>query len=797
MEVGRDKHKRGAGSRAVSEDTVTRATTVISLATVVGVFLGGAAGYFWPEGMLSLGFIGELFLNALRLVIIPLIVAGLITGVASIGDIRKTGRSAATALVYFVGTTIIAVGIGLALVNIIGPGYGVERSTELASGQLQEVGRMTAGEIVSALIPANHIEAMLNGRYFGIILFSLLFGAVLTTMASRRQPVVQFFRSVQEAVMKLTQLLLYVAPVGLFCLVGAAVAANAAHGGILFDNLGPYLLVLGIGFGVHAVVVLPLAVKFLARRSPWTYLRDLVPAFSTAFGTGSSSVALPVTYDCVVDKSRVDSRAGAMTLPLGTTINLDATAMYAVVAAIFVAHAYGISVSAGQMILMGLVAVAASIGVAGVPGAGLMIAAAVFGAGGFPAEAYAGLGLVVAADWLVDRARAVVNVWSDAAGAAVVAERMRPKRTATRRKSEPPLRTERRSSRQPYRAASERRRDPATVARDGQRESRHPKHPPTDKPQSRERSRPSAGRGERNGHSRPGDSARTRPTAKPSPFEIPAGKQPTVDLENPIPAATVEPSSGRGTKAARPSPSRIPVADVPSGKKTSSESVVGSTSNADRTDRPARKSSAHSFAGDRPSGGRSAPRSSRAAKLQDGRTRRVDNNSSAKPPELSKETETVPAELASDTIERERSRVVAQLAEMKKIEELQRTEATVDRHDHSSPPGPTDSAEPEPAAEHADSPRIDYLSETEAEPASDITPTGVTGVPPAAERESSETPTDTPAVAYGRRTGQRGHRPGSDSNSSGDQPSAPTPESTEGYALKNQTFGRSKKKRTR
>ncbi len=771
---------------------------MISLATVVGVLLGGAAGYFWPEGMLSLGFIGELFLNALRLVIIPLIVAGLITGVASIGDIRKTGRSAATALVYFVGTTIVAVGIGLALVNIIGPGYGVERSAEIASGQLQEAGRMTAGEIVSALIPANHIEAMLNGRYFGIILFSLFFGAVLTTMASRRQPVVQFFRGVQEAVMKLTQLLLYIAPVGLFCLVGAAVADNATHGGILFENLGPYLLVLGIGFAIHAVVVLPLAVKFLARRSPWTYLRDMVPAFSTAFGTGSSSAALPVTYDCVMDKSRVDSRASAMTLPLGTTINLDATAMYAVIAAIFVAHAYGIPVSAGQMILMGLMAVAASIGVAGVPGAGLMIAAAVFGAGGFPAEAYAGLGLVVTADWLVDRVRAVVNVWSDATGAAVVAERMRPKRTATKRKSESPRRSERRSSRQPRRVDGERRRDRAAIARNEQRESRHPKHPPTDKPQSRERSRPSAGRSERDGYSRPGDKTKTKPVAKPSPFEIPAGRQPAVDLESPIPAATVESGRDRGTKAARPSPFRIPAADPPSGKKTSSEAVVGSTTGADRTDKPVRKTSSHSFAKDRPTGGSSAPRSSRATRWQGDRTRKVNNNSSAKPPELPKETETAPAELTDDTIERERSRVVAQLAEMKKIEELQRADASAGRDDHLSPPGPPDSTKPEPAAEHADSPRIDYLSETEAasEPRSDITPKGVTGVPPAAKRESSETPTDTPTVTYGRRTGKKGAGPGSASTES-DRPPAPTPESTDGYTLENQTFGRTKKKRTR
>ena len=407
---------------------MTRKTTnTILLLMLAGVTLGAALGYYVPDFMLAISVIGTLFISALQLVVMPLIVAGIIVGVASLGEARRLGRPLITTLAYFVVTTALAVGIGLGLAMLLLPGWGVSTIGATLPTEVARLKSTGFSDFLLAFIPTSLPQAVIEGQYLAIIVFSLFFGGVLATLGQRGRVVVDFFKGISEVVLKLVYLILYVAPIGLFSVVGTVVARNSGSLGELSGSLSYYLLVLGAGLLIHSVIVLPLLLKFVGRRSPLGYFGNMVPALSTALATGSSVAALPVTYAGVVDKNKVDSRAGALTLPLGMTMNLNGTAMYLAIAALFVAQAFGMSLSAVQIISIAAVSVLVSLGAAAIPHAGILLLPFVLRAAGFPQEVYAGIGLIIAVDWLFDRFRAVVNVWGDSVGAAVVATALEPK----------------------------------------------------------------------------------------------------------------------------------------------------------------------------------------------------------------------------------------------------------------------------------------------------------------------------------------------------------------------------------
>lgn len=410
-----------------------KATNTILLLMLAGIILGAALGYYVPGVMLSISVIGTLFISALQLVVVPLIVAGIIVGVASLGETRKLGRPLITTLAYFVATTALAVGIGLVLAMFLLPGWGVSIVGAALPTEVAGLKSMGFSDFLLALIPTSLPQAVIEGQYLGIIVFSLFFGGVLATLGQRGRVVVDFFKGVSEVVLKLVYLILYAAPIGLFSVVGTVVAGNSGSLGVLSESLAYYLLALGAGLLIHSVIVLPLLLKFVGRRSPLGYFGNMVPALSTALATGSSVAALPITYAGVVDKNKVDSRAGALTLPLGMTMNLNGTAMYLAIAALFVAQAFGMSLSAGQIISIAVVSVLVSFGAAAIPHAGILLLPFVLRAAGFPQEVYVGIGLIIAVDWLFDRFRAVVNVWGDSVGAAVVATSLEPKAARQKR----------------------------------------------------------------------------------------------------------------------------------------------------------------------------------------------------------------------------------------------------------------------------------------------------------------------------------------------------------------------------
>jgi proton glutamate symport protein len=360
-----------------------------------------------------IGPVGQIFIKLLKMLIVPLILASMVTGVARVGDIRKLGGLGGKTFVYYVVTTFAAVLVGLVLVNLFRPGAG---APGFAGVMPKEVGtKVTIGSVLLNMVPANPVEAMAQMQILPLIVFSLLFGAVLTTLGDKGRPLTDLFESLNDAMMKLTDWVIRLAPIGVFALL-AAVVVDTGPG--IFANLGKYMATVLLGLAVHALVTLPLLLKLVGRASPKRFFSAVAPALTTAFSTASSSATLPLSIDCVETRAKVSSRVSSFVLPLGATINMDGTALYESVAAVFIAQVYGIDLSLGQQILIFLTATLAAIGAAGIPSAGLVTMAIVLNAVGLPLE---GIGMILAVDRILDMCRTSVNVWGDTVGCAVVA----------------------------------------------------------------------------------------------------------------------------------------------------------------------------------------------------------------------------------------------------------------------------------------------------------------------------------------------------------------------------------------
>jgi Na+/H+-dicarboxylate symporter len=264
------------------------------------------------------------------------------------------------------------------------------------------------------MIPDNPIRAAADGQILPLIVFSLLFGAVLTTIGERAKPLVDFFDSLNSAMMKLTGWIIRLTPVGVFALVAVVVAETGTG---IFANVGRYMATVMIGLAIHALVTLPLLLWLVGRANPRKYAARVAPALTTAFSTASSSATLPLTIECVEVEAGVSPRVSSFVLPLGATINMDGTALYEAVAAVFIAQLYGIDLSFGQELLVFLTATLAAIGAAGIPSAGLVTMAIVLKAVGLPLD---GIGIIIAVDRILDMFRTSINVWGDAVGCVIV-----------------------------------------------------------------------------------------------------------------------------------------------------------------------------------------------------------------------------------------------------------------------------------------------------------------------------------------------------------------------------------------
>ena len=332
---------------------------------IAGIFLGIFSGWMFGKTMLVVAWIGEMFLDALKMLVVPLIISSMIVGIAGLGDIRKVGKTGLIALGYFMITTCIAVGIGLVMVNIIEPGVAVEMTVEKVPEKVMGKEAVGITDILKSFVSPNLVESMVKMEILPLIVFSLVFGAVLTTLGEPGKRAIDFFDTVNSAVMKIVHLLMYFAPIGVFALIASKL--GAAGGGDLFlvelAKIGKYVGTVISALLIHGLVVLPTILFMTTRKNPLIYFKNVTPALTTAFSTASSSATLPITIECAEENNKVSRKASLFVLPLAATVNMNGTALYESVAALFIAQMLGIQLGFGEQMIVFLTAtLAAKIG---------------------------------------------------------------------------------------------------------------------------------------------------------------------------------------------------------------------------------------------------------------------------------------------------------------------------------------------------------------------------------------------------------------------------------------------------
>lgn len=368
--------------------------------------------------------VGDLFLRLLQMLVVPLIVSSLITGVTGMGDLRTLGSIGGRAISFYLTTSFLAIVTGIVVVNVVQPGKGAELAL-LEEGAAQGLVTHAPGGIgtvlweqLEGLIPKNPLAAATEGDMLPVIFFSLLIGVFISVAehheASEDAGVVRrFFSGLFDVMMQMTLFVVKFAPIGVF---GFTLYAAAGKGPAAFKVLGWYVLAVFIALVIHATMTLPTILRFVTGRSPIEYMRSMTTALVTAFSTASSNGTLPLTMQNA-EEAGVRPQVTSFVLPLGATINMDGTALYEAVAVLFIAQVYGIDLTLAQQGLVALTALLASIGAAGIPHAGMVMMVVVLNAVGLPTSAVA---LILAVDRILDMCRTTVNVWSDSIAAAVV-----------------------------------------------------------------------------------------------------------------------------------------------------------------------------------------------------------------------------------------------------------------------------------------------------------------------------------------------------------------------------------------
>ncbi|MCT4619764.1 MAG: dicarboxylate/amino acid:cation symporter [Marinisporobacter sp.] len=357
---------------------------------------------------------GTLFLNLIKMLIVPLVLSSLIVGAASIGDIKTLGRIGGKTIGYYLFTTAFAVTIGILLSKIINPGLGLSMPVSIDATAAKDAPPIM--EILLNVIPKNPMKGLVEGNMLQIIAFALFLGIGATSLPEEKsKPFISFFDSLAEIMYKITGLIMSLAPIGVFGLITPVVASNGT------DVLLPLIKVIAavyIGCVIQTLFVYAVTVKAFAKCNPIKFIKGIMPAATTAFSTTSSSGTLPVSIQCIKENIGVSEKIASFVLPLGATINMGGTALYQGVCALFVAQIYGIDLTISQMSTIILTSTLGAIGTAGVPGGGLIMLSVVLASVGLPLE---GITLIAGVDRILDMARTSVNVIGDLAAATVVA----------------------------------------------------------------------------------------------------------------------------------------------------------------------------------------------------------------------------------------------------------------------------------------------------------------------------------------------------------------------------------------
>ena len=395
------------------------------LAVLVGVLTDPTFTLFGISLNSILNFIGTLFLNALKMLIVPLIMSSIIVGMMEIHP-DTLGRLGYKTLIYYAASSLVAIIVGLLVVNLLQPGIadgepvremvGLSADTGDVLERVEGKGSSDLAEVFIRMIPPNIVSAAAEGKMLGLIFFSLLFGFFVSRVKGQPGKTLKsFWSGLLDVMMQMTEWVMLFAPIGVFALVAKVLMASGLDA---FKPLAVFFMTVLIALAIHLLLVLPAVLKFIARVNPGAHFRAMMPALLTAFSTSSSSATLPVTIDCVENRAGVSNRVSGFTLPLGATVNMDGTALYECVAAMFIAQAYGLSLDVTTQFTIVLIALLTSIGVAGIPSASLVAITIILAAIGLPVEA---IGMILVVDRVLDMCRTAVNVFSDSVAAVTIA----------------------------------------------------------------------------------------------------------------------------------------------------------------------------------------------------------------------------------------------------------------------------------------------------------------------------------------------------------------------------------------
>ena len=389
---------------------------------LIALVLAVLFGIFFPDSVKDVKWMGDLFLRALNMIIVPLILTSIVSGVANVGNAQNLGKMGLKTLIYYITTSLAAILVGLTFVNLINPGVGADLGFK-RSVETLHTANQSLGNILLRLVPTNIFQSLTSADMLSIIFFSVLLGYFITkTSDEYKNPLVNLFNGGFEVMMKITGFVIKFTPLGIFGIVAGVVAEQAGDKAALFEivrHLGLYMSSVLLGLIFHAFITLPLILRFIGKADPWKHVKAVTTPLITAFSTSSSSATLPLTMDAIEHEAGVSNEVTSFVLPLGATVNMDGTALYECVAAMFIAQAYGIRLDFLHQFVVVVTALLASIGAAGIPMAGLVMLSVVLKSVGLPLE---GVGLILAVDRILDMCRTTVNVWSDSCGAAVIAK---------------------------------------------------------------------------------------------------------------------------------------------------------------------------------------------------------------------------------------------------------------------------------------------------------------------------------------------------------------------------------------
>lgn len=397
----------------------------VFLALILAVIAGLVTGPdFYAVKVYDL--IGKLFLNALTLVVVPLVASSIITGAARMGSEEAFEKLGGKTFFYFVLNSFLAALLGLLLVVAIQPGItaGKAASSLMTGSNLEQIKNLANGsifdqfaEILLKIVPSNILQVASQSQMLGLIFFSLLFGFFISKIEVHSGSVIlHFWKAVFQIMMKITHLVMRALPIGVFGLVAKVVATTGADS---IASVGWFFLTISLGLCIYTFIVLPIMISLIGRVNPILYFKAMAPALFTALSTSSSAATLPITIDCMEKRVGVSNRITSFTLPLGTPLNCAGTSLYAVVATIYIAQSYGMELGISTLFTILIMAFFTSFGMAGIPSASLVSIVVILNSIGIPPE---GIGLVLAVERIVDMMRTVVNVFGNSCSTLFIAK---------------------------------------------------------------------------------------------------------------------------------------------------------------------------------------------------------------------------------------------------------------------------------------------------------------------------------------------------------------------------------------